>query len=111
MAAQPTGQSNGHNPHALVEMPTRVLACTQCGETTLFNTDWKGTTTQFWAFGMDRINRALYDDHQKWKRLMNLDPDCEFCEKLRDNNAEAVAEAELHTNENFPDINDDPRIL
>lgn len=94
---------------ALLQPGNRVLACPQCGETTLFNTDWKGRTTQFWAFGMDRLNRALFDNnHAEWKRLMNGETDCEFCGKLQANEAEAIIEAEAHTEENFPDLNDEP---
>ena len=60
---------------------------------------------------MGRINRAMLDDYAKWKRLMNNDIDCAFCKRLHANDAEAVMEAEAYTNENFPDLNDDPPIL
>ena len=96
---------------ALVELGNRVIACPQCGETTLFNTDWKNQTTQFWCFGMDRITRAVIEDRDKWKRLMAGDPDCTFCNRLQANEADAIAEAEAYTEENFPDLNDDPPLL
>ena len=94
-----------------MDLPTRVLVCPQCGESILFSTDWKDNTTQFWAFGMDRLNRALLDDHTKWKKLMNGDPDCGFCEKLHHSEADAMRKAEDYTYEHFPDINDDPPLL
>ena len=43
------------------DLPNRVLAYPRCSETALFSTDWKGNTTTFWTFGMDRLNRALFD--------------------------------------------------
>ena len=42
---------------------------------------------------------------------MNGHPDCGFCEKLHENDADFVAEAKAYTNANFPDINDDPPLM
>lgn len=39
------------------------------------------------------------------------EPDCTFCEKLHASEADASAEASAYTNENFPDLNDDPPLL
>lgn len=60
---------------------------------------------------MDRINRAMFDNPTEWKNLMAGEPDCGFCEKLHDNETDAIAEAAAYTNENFPDLNDDPPLL
>lgn len=81
-----------------IELPTRVLACSKCHQTVLFNTDWKGDTTLFWPFGTSRFNNLIATDEAEWKNLMASDPD-------------AVAETEAYTNENFPDLNDDPPLL
>ena len=40
------------------DLVTAVLACPQCAETSLFNTNWKGELTAFWSFGMDPAHRA-----------------------------------------------------
>ena len=94
-----------------IELRTRVLACSRCHQTVLFNTDWKGDTTLFWPFGTSRFNLLIATDEAEWKNLMASDPDCGFCEKLHDNDVDAVAETEAYTNENFPDLNDDPPLL
>ena len=95
----------------MVDQPNRVLACPRCGQTCLFSTDWRGNTTIFWAFGMDRLNQALFNNPTEWKRLMAGEPDCGFCEKLHASEADAVEEAEEYTNKHFPDLNDDPPLL
>ena len=61
---------------------------------------------------MDRMNDALLSgDDTEFKNLMAGDPDCGFCEKLHDCDADTVHEAEAYTNENFPDANDNPPLL
>ena len=92
-------------------LPHRVLVCPRCGQTCLFSTDWKGNATTFWAYGMDRLNQAMFDNPAEWKNLMAGEPDCGFCEKLHTSEADAIAEAAAYTNENFPDLNDDPPLL
>ena len=80
-----------------------VLACPQCTETSLFNTNWKGELTAFSSFGMDRLLNLSTRDYTASKRLMADNPDCSFCERLRNNDPEAIVEAVAYTNENFPD--------
>ena len=94
------------------DLVTAVLACPQCGETSLFNTNWHRELTAFWSFGTARLTALLEKgEHDRWRLLMKGDPSCGFCERLRNNDPEAIVEAVAYTNENFPDINDDPPIL
>ena len=72
-------------------LPNRVLACPRCRQTCLFSTDWKGNATTFWAYGMDRLNQALFDNPAEWKNLIAGQPDCGFCEKLHTSEADAIA--------------------
>ena len=37
--------------------------------------------------------------------MMRGDPSCSFCERLNNNEPDAIVEAVAYTNENFPDIN------
>ena len=61
---------------------------------------------------MDRLIALLEKgEHDKWRLMMRGDPSCSFCERLGNNDPEAIIEAVAYTNENFPDINDDPPIL
>ena len=83
------------------DLVTAVLACPQCGETSLFNTNWHRELPALLEKG----------EHDRWRLLMKGDPSCGFCERLRNNDPEAIVEAVAYTNENFPDINDDPPIL
>ena len=94
------------------DLVTAVLTCPQCAETSLFNTNWHRELTAFWSFGMDRLIALLEKgEHDRWRLMMRGDPSCGFCERLRNNDPEAIVEAVAYTNENFPDINDDPPIL
>ena len=47
-----------------------VLACPQCTETSLFNTNWKGELTAFSSFGMDQAAESL---HQRLHRIQAPD--------------------------------------
>ena len=47
-----------------------VLACPQCTETSLFNTNWKGELTAFWSFGMGPAAESL---HQRLHRIQAPD--------------------------------------
>ena len=94
------------------DLVNAVLTCPQCAETSLFNTNWKGDLTAFWSFGMDRLIALLENgEHDRWRLLMKGDPSCGFCERLKNNEPDALVEAVAYTNENFPDINDDPPFL
>ena len=94
------------------DLVTAVLACPQCGETSLFNTNWHRELTAFWSFGTARLTALLENgEHDRWRLLMKGDPSCGFCERLKNNEPDALVEAVAYTNQNFPDINDDPPIL
>ena len=94
------------------DLVTAVLACPQCGETSLFNTNWHRDLTAFWSFGTARLTALLENgEHDRWRLLMKGDPNCGFCERLKNNEPDAIAEAVAYTNQNFPHINDDPPIL
>ena len=94
------------------DLVTAVLSCPQCGETSLFNTNWHRELTAFWSFGTVRLTALLENgEHDRWRLLMKGDPSCGFCERLRNNEPDAIVEAVAYTNQNFPHINDDPPIL
>ena len=84
-----------------------AVLCPQCAETSLFNTNW--TITAFWSFGIRNNDR--------WRLLMKGDPSCGFSRTVNqmappdERRSDAIVEAVAYTNENFPDINDDPPFL
>ena len=85
------------------DLVTAVLACPQCGETSLFNTNWHRELTAFWSFGTARLTALLENgEHDRWRLLMKGDPSCGFCERLKNNEPDALAEAVAYTNQNFP---------
>ena len=96
---------------ARLHLNNKVLVCPRCHETGVFSTDWHGHITLFLGFAMDRINSEMIDNPPEWKRLMSNDPDCGFCERLHENDPEAVGEANAHTDANYRNINDRPPIL
>ena len=53
----------------------------------------------------------MFDNPAEWRRLMNCNPDCGFCEKLHASEGDAIAEAEAYTDEHFPGLNDYPPLL
>ena len=68
------------------DLVTAVLACPQCGETSLFNTNWHRELTAFWSFGTARLTALLENgEHDRWRLLMKGDPSCGFCERLKNN--------------------------
>ena len=51
---------------------TAVLACPQCGETSLFNTNWHRELTAFWSFGTARLTALLENgEHDKSANIVD----------------------------------------
>ena len=82
---------------------------TYCHEPTTIARSGPNTKGQPQYWGIRRCNTK---DSRLAAAMKEVgEPDCTFCEKLHASEADASAEASAYTNENFPDLNDDPPLL